>query len=258
MKVVLLAGGLGTRLREETDVKPKPMIEVGNHPILWHIMKTYASYGHTDFVVCSGYKGEVIKNWFANFRILNSDFTVSFNEFVSLNFHSEIAENGWNVTISDTGAETMTGGRIKRVQKYVGNEAFLCTYGDGVADINIENLIQFHKSHGKIATLTTVKPVSRFGVLDVGANNQVEAFKEKPQAEGFINGGFFVFEPEIFDYLDENCVLEQDPLRKLAEDGELMAFNHDGFWQPMDTYRELTILNELWKSGSAPWKVWKE
>jgi len=256
MKVVLLAGGLGTRLREETDVKPKPMVEVGNHPILWHIMKTYASYGHTDFVVCSGYKGEVIKNWFANFRILNSDFTVSFNQTVSLNFHSEIAENGWNVTISDTGAETMTGGRIKRVQKYVGTETFLCTYGDGLADINIEKLIQFHKSHGKIATLTTVKPVSRFGVLDVGANNQVEEFKEKPQAEGFINGGFFVFEPEIFDYLDENCVLEQDPLRKLAEDGELMAFNHDGFWQPMDTYRELTILNELWKSGSAPWKVW--
>ena len=256
MKVVLLAGGLGTRLREETDVKPKPMVEVGNHPILWHIMKTYASYGHTDFVVCTGYKGEVIKNWFANFRILNSDFTVSFNQNVSLDFHSEIAEDGWNVTISDTGAETMTGGRIKRVQKYVGTDAFLCTYGDGLADVNIEKLIQFHKSHGKIATLTTVKPVSRFGVLDVGANYQVESFREKPQAEGFINGGFFVFEPEIFDYLDENCILEQDPLRKLAEDGELMAFNHDGFWQPMDTYRELTILNELWKSGSAPWKVW--
>ena len=257
MKVVLLAGGLGTRLREETDVKPKPMVEVGNHPILWHIMKTYAFYGHSDFVVCAGYKGEVIKNWFANFRVLNSDFTVSFKDTVNIKFHSELEENGWNATIADTGAETMTGGRIKRVEKYIGNETFLCTYGDGLADVDIAKLLAFHKSHGKIATLTTVKPVSRFGVLDIDSDHRVESFKEKPQAEGFINGGFFVFEPEIFDYLDENCVLEQEPLRKLADDGQLMAFHHEGFWQPMDTYRELTILNELWKSGNAPWKVWK-
>jgi glucose-1-phosphate cytidylyltransferase len=257
MKVVLLAGGLGTRLREETDVKPKPMIEVGDHPILWHIMKTYDHFGHSDFVICAGYKGEVIKNWFANFRVLNSDFTVSFQDTVSLKFHSKLAETGWNATIADTGAETMTGGRIKRIQKYIGEETFLCTYGDGLADVDIKALVKFHRSHGKIATLTTVKPVSRFGVLDVDANNQVEAFKEKPQAEGSINGGFFVFEPEIFDYLGENSILEQEPLRRLAKEGQLMAFHHEGFWQPMDTYRELTILNELWKSGSAPWKVWK-
>ena len=257
MKVVLLAGGLGTRLREETDVKPKPMVEVGDRPILWHIMKTYAHFGHSDFVICAGYKGEVIKNWFANYRVLNSDFTVSFKDTVSLKFHSELAENGWNATIADTGAETMTGGRIKRIQEYVGNETFLCTYGDGLADVDIKALLKFHRSHGKIATLTTVKPVSRFGVLDVDANNQVESFKEKPQAEGSINGGFFVFEPQIFDYLDDNSILEQEPLRRLAEKGQLMAFHHEGFWQPMDTYRELTILNELWKSGSAPWKVWE-
>jgi glucose-1-phosphate cytidylyltransferase len=257
MKVVLLAGGLGTRLREETEVKPKPMVEVGGRPILWHIMKTYASYGHTDFVICAGYKGEVIKNWFANFRILNSDFTVSFKNSVNIQFHSELEEMGWNATIADTGAETMTGGRIKKVAKYVGKETFLCTYGDGLADVDIAKLMEFHKSHGKIATLTTVKPVSRFGVLEIGASNQIESFKEKPQAEGFINGGFFVFEPEIFDYLNEDCVLEQEPLRRLAEEGQLMAFHHEGFWQPMDTFRELTILNELWKSGNAPWKVWQ-
>lgn len=256
MKVVLLAGGLGTRLREETDVKPKPMVEVGNHPILWHIMKTYAHYGHSDFVICAGYKGEVIKNWFANFRILNSDFTVSFKNEVNLTFHSDLEESGWRATIADTGAETMTGGRIKKVQKYIGDETFLCTYGDGLSDVDISKLLEFHKSHGRVATLTTVKPISRFGVLDIGTDKKVKSFKEKPQAEGAINGGFFVFEPKIFEYLEENSVLEQEPLKRLANDGELMAYHHDGFWQPMDTYRELTILNELWKSGSAPWKVW--
>lgn len=256
MKVVLLAGGLGTRLREETDIKPKPMVEIGGHPIIWHIMKTYAHFGHKDFVVCAGYKGEVIKNWFANFRILNSDFTVNFNEELALTFHSQLEESGWSVTIADTGASTMTGGRIKQIQKYVGDESFLCTYGDGLADIDLEALLKFHKSHGKIATLTTVKPVSRFGVVEVSPDDQVRAFEEKPQATSSINGGFFVFEPEIFNYLGVNSVLEQEPLRKLAADGELMAFHHEGFWQPMDTYREQQMLNEMWQSDNAPWKVW--
>ena len=256
MKVVLLAGGLGTRLREETEVKPKPMVEVGGHPILWHIMKCYSFYGHSEFIICAGYKGEIIKNWFANFRILNSDFTVSLRNNLNITFHSELEENGWTATIADTGAETMTGGRIKKVQKYLGNETFLCTYGDGLADIDLNKLLAFHKSHGKIATLTTVKPVSRFGVLDIDAESRVNSFSEKPQAEGSINGGFFVFEPTIFDYLEENSVLEQEPLRRLAAEGELMAYHHEGFWQPMDTYRELMILNDLWKSGNAPWMAW--
>jgi glucose-1-phosphate cytidylyltransferase len=256
MKVVLLAGGLGTRLREETEVKPKPMVEVGGHPILWHIMKRYSHFGHSDFIICAGYKSEVIKNWFANFRILNSDFTVAFNDKVNITFHSELAEIGWTATIADTGQETMTGGRIKKIQKYVGNETFMCTYGDGLADIDFDALLSFHKSHGRIATLTTVKPVSRFGVLDIDVSNQVNAFREKPQAEGFINGGFFIFDSRIFDYLEEDSILEQEPLKRLAEEGQLMAFHHEGFWQPMDTFRELTILNELWKSDAAPWKAW--
>jgi len=256
MKVVILAGGLGTRLREETDVRPKPMIEVGNHPILWHIMKTYEKYGHKEFIVCAGYKGEVIKSWFANYRILNSDITVSIAEDVTMKFHSNLEERGWVTTIADTGPETMTGGRIKKIQKYVHGETFLCTYGDGLADVNISRLVDFHKKHGKIATVTTVKPVSRFGVLDIDKDNKVLSFNEKPQGESSINGGYFIFEPQIFDYLEDNSVLEDDPLRRLAEAGELMAFHHDGFWQPMDTYRELLILNELWNSGKAPWKVW--
>jgi len=256
MKVVLLAGGLGTRLREETEIKPKPMVEVGGHPILWHIMKRYAAFGYVDFIVCAGYKGEVIKNWFSNFRILNSDFTVSFKNEVQIKYHSELEESGWTATVADTGQATMTGGRIKKIQKYVGNETFMCTYGDGLADIDLDALLAFHKSHGRIATLTTVKPVSRFGVLDIDSENQILSFHEKPQAEGAINGGFFVFEPKIFEYLDENSILEQEPLRRLAEEGELMGFHHDGFWQPMDTFRELTILNDLWKSGEAPWKAW--
>ena len=256
MKVVLLAGGLGTRLREETEVKPKPMVEVGGHPILWHIMKRYSFYGHSDFIICAGYKSEIIKNWLANFRILNSDFTVTLSDTLNITFHSELEESGWTATIADTGAETMTGGRIRKIQKYVGNETFLCTYGDGLADIDLDKLLAFHKSHGKIATLTTVRPVSRFGVLDIDEESRVNSFSEKPQAEGAINGGFFVFESAIFDYLEENSILEQEPLRRLAAEGELMAYHHDGFWQPMDTFRELTILNDLWKSGDAPWMAW--
>lgn len=256
MKVVLLAGGLGTRLREETDIKPKPMLEIGSQPILWHIMKIYAAYGHSDFIVCTGYKSDLIKDWFTSYRTHNSDITVTFGKHVDLDFHSNLAESGWTATVVDTGAETMTGGRIKKVQKYLGNDTFLCTYGDGLSNVDLDKLVSFHRSHGKIATLTTVKPVSRFGVLEIGPNNQVMSFDEKPQSDNFINGGYFVFQPEIFDYLNENSVLEQDPLRQLADDGELMAYQHDGYWQPMDTYREFRILNDLWKSDAAPWKVW--
>lgn len=256
MKVVILAGGLGTRLREETDLKPKPMIEVGNQPILWHIMKIYAKYGHKDFVICSGYKSEIIKNWFVNFRVINSDVSVSFGNSMRIDIHSELEESDWRTTIANTGLDTMTGGRIKKIQKYIGDETFLCTYGDGLADIDISKLIAFHKTHGKIATLTTVKPVSRFGVLDVNSDGRVLSFKEKPQDAESINGGYFVFNSRVFDYLEHDSILEQEPLRRLAEDGELMAFQHAGFWQPMDTYRELVILNDLWKSGDAPWKVW--
>ena len=219
-------------------------------------MKIYSAHDFTDFIICAGYKGEVIKNWFSNFRTLNSDFTVHFSEESRIELHSELQESGWSVTVADTGAETMTGGRIKRVQKYVGNETFMVTYGDGLADVDITKLLEFHRSHGKLATLTTVRPISRFGILDIAKGGLVESFREKPQADGWINGGFFVFEPEVFDFLDENSVLEQEPLSRLAAAGQLMAFKHEGFWQPMDTYRELTILNDLWNSGKAPWKVW--
>jgi glucose-1-phosphate cytidylyltransferase len=257
MKVVLLAGGLGTRLREETDIKPKPMVEVGLRPILWHIMKIYSHFGHHEFIICSGYKSEVIKNWFANYQVLNSDFTVTFDENPKITIHSDLVESSWIATVADTGADTMTGGRIKKIQKYVGNETFMCTYGDGLADVDLQAALDFHKRHGKIATITVVNPVSRFGILNVDSNQRVLSFREKPKNEESINGGFFIFNSGIFDYLEENSILEQEPLHNLARDGELMAFNHPGFWQPMDTYRELTLLNELWNSGRAPWKVWK-
>jgi len=254
MKTVFLAGGYGTRIREETEIKPKPMIEVGGRPLLWHLMKYYASYGFEDFIVCAGYKKDFISNWLANFQILNSDFTVKIGH--ELNFHSKIEEASWSVTVADTGLDTMTGGRLKLVEKYLDGETFFCTYGDGLSDVNLSELIAFHRSHGKLATVTTVKPLSRFGVIEVGADGQVEAFKEKPQMVDSVNGGFFVFEPRIFNYLNIESILEQEPLKQLAEEGELMAFQHEGFWQPMDTFREYTILNQMWNSNNATWKRW--
>lgn len=254
MKVVLLAGGLGTRIREETELKPKPMIEVGHKPLLWHLMKFYSSFGYNDFVVCAGYKKEAISNWIANYQIQNSDFTVKLGE--EINFLTKLSESDWKITLADTGLETMTGGRIKGIEKYIGNEAFMCTYGDGLSEVDIIKLLEFHKSHGKIATVTVVKPDSRFGVLDINENGSVLTFKEKPQTLDWVNGGFFIFEPEVFGYLSENSILEQDPMRKLAEDGQLMAYRHEGFWHPMDTYRDLTILEKLWNSNNAPWKLW--
>jgi glucose-1-phosphate cytidylyltransferase len=257
MKTVLLAGGLGTRLREETEFRPKPMVPVGGKPILWHIMKTFAHFGNQDFVVCTGYRGDYIRQYFQEFEAMNSDFTVRIGSKERITTHGSLEESGWQVTVADTGAETMTGGRVFRVQDYVGKETFMCTYGDGLADVNIHELLKFHKSHGKIATVSAVRPVSRFGVLEMDDLGNVESFQEKPQSAGWINAGYFVFEPKIFDYLESDSILEREPMTNLASDGQLVAYKHDGFFQPMDTYREMSMLNEMWDKGEAPWKVWK-
>lgn len=254
MKVAILAGGLGTRLREETDLRPKPMVEVMGLPIIWHIMDGYAHFNHKDFIVCSGYKNEVIKNWFANLHMFKSDFKITYGKGkTNYEFFDHMPETSWNVTISDTGASTPTGGRIQRIQKYVDNETFMCTYGDGLGDINIESLLKFHKSHGKIATLTSVKPPTRFGVIEIDNSGSIRSFKEKPQTDSWVNAGFFVFEPEIFKYLTPDSVLEHEPFERLASENQLMAFKHDGFWQSMDTYRDKIELEALWNDGNPPW-----
>jgi glucose-1-phosphate cytidylyltransferase len=256
MKSIILAGGLGTRMREETEFRPKPMVTIGGRPILWHIMRTYALHNVSEFVILTGYKGEVIREYFHDFAALNMDFTVILGENPTFKKHGSMVEEGWEVSVVDTGETTMTGGRIYRARDYIGKETFLCTYGDGVADIDISKLLEFHKAHGKIATLSSVKPNSRFGVVDITNAGKVEGFREKPQTETWVNAGYFVFEPAIFDYLDSECVLEQEPLNTLALEGQLMAYKHEGFWQPMDTYRESTILNQMWNEGKAPWKKW--
>ena len=256
MKAVLLAGGLGTRLREETEYRPKPMVEVGGRPILWHIMKGFAHHGISDFVVCTGYRGEVIKDFFLNYEGRTHDFTVRLGQPATVTYHSAHEENGWEVTVADTGQTTMTGGRVKRIQNHIGDERFMVTYGDGLADVDIPALLAFHEAHGKLATVTTIREVSRFGVMDMTDEGAVERFREKPLSGNYVNGGFFVFEPGVFDYLDDGCVLEQEPLEAIAKDGQLMAFRHESFWQPMDTFREFTMLNEMWDAGEAPWKVW--
>lgn len=253
MKTVILAGGLGTRMREETEYRPKPMVEVGGKPILWHIMNSYASYDQKDFVVCTGYKGEMIKDYFLNFHARNSDVTIELGEPDGVTYHDSHEVNDWAVTVAFTGDSTLTGGRIVKASKYFPGERFLCTYGDGLSDVNIADVIKFHESHGKLATLTAVRPQTRFGVLDIDKDSEVLRFSEKPPSTGWINAGFFVFEPEVLDYITEDCMLEQAPLRNLAADGELMAYKHDGFFQPMDTVREASLLNDLWASGSAPW-----
>lgn len=257
-RVVLLAGGLGTRLREETEFRPKPMVDVGGKPVLWHIMKGFSHFGLDDFVVCAGYKGDYIREYFLNYRAHNNDFTLRLGREESIKFHGSHDESDWSVTVSDTGAETMTGGRVARIEKYVNGSTFLCTYGDGLADVPIDRLLEFHRSHGKIATVTTVRPLSRFGVMDVDESGAVQQFREKPQVDGWVNAGFFVFEPEIFNYLTgDACVLEEEPLANLAKDSQLVAYHHDGFWQPMDTYRESQMLNGMWDTKTAPWKVWQ-
>mgnify|MGYP000353064409 FL=1 len=256
MKAVILAGGLGTRLSEETSLKPKPMVEIGGKPILWHIMKMYSAHGVNDFIICCGYKGYVIKEYFANYFLHMSDVTFDLQE-NSMEVHHKRAEP-WKVTLVDTGDDSMTGGRLKRVAKYLQNEeAFCFTYGDGVGDMNIAETIEFHKKNGKLATLTGTYPPGRFGALDIVAG-KVNSFKEKPKGDGaMINGGFFVLSPKVIDYIeDDSTTWEQYPLKQLAEDGELMAYEHHGFWQPMDTLRDKTHLEELWTSRKAPWKVW--
>ena len=256
MKAVILAGGFGTRLSEETDLKPKPMVKIGNKPILWHIMKTYSAYGVNDFTICCGYKGYVIKEYFANYFLHMSDVTFCMKD-NSMSIHQNNAEP-WTVTLVDTGESTLTGGRLKRVQEYVKDEdAFCFTYGDGVSDVNIADLIKFHQEHGKLATLTATRPPGRYGALKI-TNNSVEMFQEKPEGDGsWINGGYFILSPEVIKNIDgDDSIWEQEPLKKLAKDGELMSFKHDGFWQPMDTLHEKTMLNNLWNSNNAPWKKW--
>ncbi len=259
MKAVILAGGFGTRISEESQFKPKPMLEIGEMPILWHILKGYSVHGINEFVICAGYKQHVIKEWFADYFLHTSDVTFDFTHDVELIVHDKRAEK-WKVTVVDTGLNTMTGGRVKRIKKYVENETFCLTYGDAVSDVDITKLIEFHKSHGKCVTLTSVSLAQQKGVLDINDDNTVVAFREKDDEDGsLINGGFMVCNPEIFDYLeDDNTILEQKPMNELAAKGELKSFYHDGFWQCMDTKREKDKLEKLWASGEAPWKVWSE
>jgi len=252
---VLLAGGLGTRLREQTEYRPKPMVEIGGHPIIWHIMKNFSHFGLEDFVIAAGYRGEVIKDYFLNFRGRSQDFTVSLST-GDVAYHAAHSDDtDWTVTVADTGKDTMTGGRVKRAARYTEGR-FMVTYGDGLADVNIDQLRAFHESHGRLATVTTTRPSTRFGVLDLGPDGVVERFREKPQADGHVNAGFFVFEPEVLDYLDDECVLEREPLERLAAERQLMALEHTGFWQPMDTFREFQMMNEMWDAGDAPWRLW--
>jgi len=256
MKVVILAGGLGTRISEETSVRPKPMVEIGGKPILWHIMKIYSHYGFNDFVICLGFKGYLIKEYFSNYFLHMSDVTFDMVN-NSMEVHQRKAEP-WRVTLVDTGVDSMTGGRLKRVAPYLENETFMLTYGDGVADVDIAALLAYHRSHGRQATVTSTQPTGRFGALNLGDNNQVASFQEKPAGDGsWINGGFFVFEPPMLDLIaGDATVLEKEPLEGLAHKGELMAFKHRGFWQPMDTLRDKMHLEDLWNSGAAPWKLW--
>ena len=258
MKVVMLCGGLGTRLREETEFRPKPLVEIGGRPILWHIMKMYAHAGYRDFVLCLGYRGNMIKEYFLNYEAMNSDFTICLGRRSQIEYNNDHTEQDIRLTLADTGLPTMTGGRVKRIQKYIDDDTFMMTYGDGVGDVDIRRLLDFHKSHGKIATVTAVTPSSRFGMVQTDSQGQVVGFLEKPKTSGRASAGFFVFQRRIFDYLwGDDCTLEREPLERLAKDGELMAYEHDGFFYAMDTYREYEYLNELWAKNQAPWKVWE-
>lgn len=257
MKVVILAGGFGTRISEESHLKPKPMIEIGSQPILWHIMKQYSYYGFNEFVICCGYKQHIIKEYFANYYLHGSDITFDFTKENEIQIHNNISEP-WKVTLVDTGLNTMTGGRIKRIQKYVGNETFMVTYGDGVSDININKLYKFHKEHGHIGTMSAYNVGQRFGVLELDNQNHIQKFREKSYNDGaLINIGFMVFEPVIFDYIEgDTTIFEKGPLEKLAKENQLVAYKHEGFWQCMDTKRDNDKLNEMWNNNKAPWKVW--
>jgi len=256
MKVVILAGGLGTRLSEETVLKPKPMVEIGGMPILWHIMKIYSSHGFNDFVICLGYKGYVVKEYFANYFLHRSDVTIDLKK-NAIEIHESEAEP-WKITLVNTGDNSMTGGRIKRIQPHIGKEPFLLTYGDGVSDVNISKLVEFHKLHGKHCTVTAVQPSGRFGALDIVENEKVQSFLEKPKGDGsWINGGFFVCQPEVFNYIKgDSMIFEKEPMESIAAEGHMKAFNHSGFWRPMDTLRDKHELEEAWENNEAKWKIW--
>lgn len=261
MKTVILCGGMGSRIRDVNENIPKPMIPIGRQPILWHIMKIYSAYGFNEFILCTGYKGQVIKEYFLNYYTMVNDITIDLSAPNVIKYHDSDSRENWIVTVADTGVDTMTGARVARIKEYLDNdENFMLTYGDGLADIDIDDLVKFHKSHGKMVTVTGVHPASRFGEMELSEDGRVRSFAEKPQvSEGRINGGFFVMHKDFIDsYLTENpdLILEQKPLSQCAKDGELISTNHDGYWQPMDTYREYQILNKLWAEGNAPWKVW--
>ncbi|MBF0176577.1 MAG: glucose-1-phosphate cytidylyltransferase [Magnetococcales bacterium] len=258
MQVVILCGGYGTRLRQETEFRPKPMVEIGGKPIIWHIMKLFAHYGMKQFILCLGYKSFMIKEYFINYEMMNRDFTITLGNKHHVLLHRSHTEDDYQVTLADTGLESMTGGRIKAVERYLQEDTFMVTYGDGLSDVNLEQLLAFHRSHGKLATVTSVNPLSRFGILKVGDDGQVADFREKPRVDGKISAGFFVFNRAVLDYLDKGpaTILEEEPLSRLAQDGQLMAFQHDGFFYAMDTYREYQYLQKLWDSGAPPWKVW--
>lgn len=257
MKTVILCGGQGTRLREETEYRPKPMVDIGGRPILWHIMKHFSNFGHRDFVLCLGYRGQMIKDYFLNYEAMNNDFTLRLGSRAETQYHSAHGEQEFSVTLSDTGVDTMTGGRVKRVARYLAGDEFFLTYGDGLADVDLDKLLAFHRSHNRMATVTSVRPVSRFGMLQMDSDGRVNRFAEKPQAEGWINAGFMIFKPAVFDFLGgDDCVLEHEPLERLAAAGQLMAYQHLGFFYAMDTYREYLHLNQMWNEGQAPWKTW--
>lgn len=259
MKVIILAGGFGTRISEESMVKPKPMIEINGQPILWHIMKEYSYYGFNDFIICAGYKQQVIKEYFANYYLYHSDMTFDFSKSNSLTIHNNVAEP-WKVTIVDTGLNTLTGGRIKRVKNFIGDEPFLLTYGDGVCDVNICQVVEFHKNHGKLATMTAVQPGGRFGTLEIDSNGYIERFAEKKKEDGgWINGGYMVLQPEVIDYIEgDQTTFEKEPLERLSAERELVSYKHYGFWQCMDTMKEKMYLEELLMNDTAPWKVWND
>ena len=258
MKVVILCGGQGTRMREETEFRPKPLVDIGGKPFLWHIMKVYAHYGYRDFVLCLGYKGNMIKEYFLNYEAMNNDFTICLGRQAEIKYNDTHPEQDFFVTLAETGPDSMTGGRLKRVGKYLqDDDRFLITYGDGGSDVNIDKLMEFHRRHGKLATVTTFRPASRFGILDIDASHQVKNFIEKPKSDAWASAGYFVFEKKVLDYLDDDAtILEKEPLERLAEEGQLMAYQHEGFFYAMDTFREYQMLNDLWKSGEAPWKSW--
>ncbi|WP_022662586.1 glucose-1-phosphate cytidylyltransferase [Paucidesulfovibrio longus] len=259
MQAVILCGGLGTRLREETEFRPKPMVNIGSKPILWHIMKIYATQGITEFVLCLGYKGEMIKNYFCHYELMNNDVTLELGRPDQLCIHQKHSEAGWKITLADTGPKTLKGGRLKRIEKYIDGDTFMVTYGDGVADVDLKALLAFHKSHGKMATVTGISPKSQFGILNTD-DAQVKSFMEKPDqvSTDLVSGGFFVFDRRLFSYLseDEDCDFEYGPLEQIAREGELMVYRHDGYWSCMDTLRDTEHLNDLWNRGAAPWKIW--